>query len=167
VKKWLLGILNSNVTFWFYTKVSTQIRGGFVRFIAQYVSQIPIPNASSKQRKAIEKLVEYILYLMEQPFAHSKDLAYANDRLMITYFEQLLNGMVYELYFPDELHQAERQFIQPFLAEDLSSIDQIRGDKLAELRAIYTRLFDKDHLLRRNLYFLDSLDIIRIIEGKQ
>ena len=58
---WLLGLLNSKAIFWFYTKTSTQIRGGFVRFIAQYVSQIPIPIITTAQKTSISKLVNQIL----------------------------------------------------------------------------------------------------------
>ena len=58
---WLLGLLNSKAIFWFYTKTSTQIRGGFVRFIAQYVSQIPIPSIKPAQKASISKLVNQIL----------------------------------------------------------------------------------------------------------
>jgi hypothetical protein len=60
---WLLGLLNSALIFWVYTKISTQIRGGFVRFIAQYVSQIPISPASAADQTAIAGLVERILAL--------------------------------------------------------------------------------------------------------
>ena len=58
---WLLGLLNSKAVFWFYTKTSTQIRGGFVRFIAQYVSQIPIPNIDPAQKMLLKNLVNEIL----------------------------------------------------------------------------------------------------------
>ena len=58
---WLLGLLNSKAVFWFYTKTSTQIRGGFVRFIAQYVSQIPIPTIKPAQQAPISKIVDRIL----------------------------------------------------------------------------------------------------------
>ena len=58
---WILGLLNSKAVFWFYTKTSTQIRGGFVRFIAQYVSQIPIPSIKPTQKASISKLVNQIL----------------------------------------------------------------------------------------------------------
>ena len=60
-KMWLLGLLNSKTVFWFYTKTSTQIRGGFVRFIAQYVSQIPIPTIQSVQKVLIGEIVNQIL----------------------------------------------------------------------------------------------------------
>ncbi len=58
---WLLGLLNSKAVFWFYTKTSTQIRGGFVRFIAQYVSQIPIPTIKTAQKTSISEMVNQIL----------------------------------------------------------------------------------------------------------
>ena len=58
---WLLGLLNSKAVFWFYTKTSTQIRGGFVRFIAQYVSQIPIPTIQPAQKALIGEIVNQIL----------------------------------------------------------------------------------------------------------
>ena len=58
---WILGLLNSKAVFWFYTKTSTQIRGGFVRFIAQYVSQIPIPSIKPAQKALISKIVNQIL----------------------------------------------------------------------------------------------------------
>ena len=58
---WLLALLNSKAVFWFYTKTSTQIRGGFVRFIAQYVSQIPIPTIKPAQKVLIGEIVNQIL----------------------------------------------------------------------------------------------------------
>lgn len=82
---WLLGLLNSSTVFWFYTKISTQIRGGFVRFIAQYVSQIPIPE--SGQTAIIETLVKQILN------AKSKD-----PEADISDLEHQINQLVYQLY---------------------------------------------------------------------
>lgn len=38
--------------FWYYTKVSTQIRGGFVRFFTQYVEQLPVPDGKERDEIA-------------------------------------------------------------------------------------------------------------------
>ncbi|VAW35021.1 Putative type IIS restriction /modification enzyme, N-terminal half [hydrothermal vent metagenome] len=84
-KMWLLGILNSKITFWFYTKISTQIRGGFVRFIAQYVSQIPIPAPSSPN--LIEPLVTRILAAKK-----------ANPAANVAALEAEIDQLVYQLY---------------------------------------------------------------------
>ena len=82
---WLLGLLNSKVIFWFYTKTSTQIRGGFVRFIAQYVSQIPIPTNTNP--KPIETLVDQILA--------AKCAKPAAD---VSAMEREIDRLVYDLY---------------------------------------------------------------------
>ncbi len=57
----LLGVLNSPVVHFFYSKISSTVRGGYFRFIATYMSQIPIPNANSEQRETMESLVRQLL----------------------------------------------------------------------------------------------------------
>ncbi len=58
---YLLGVLNSEAVNEFYIEVSSQVRGGYLRFKYQYVAQIPIPYAPKAERKAIEKLVQKCL----------------------------------------------------------------------------------------------------------
>lgn len=58
---YLLGILNSKPVLDFYLEISAQIRGGYLRYKRQYVTQIPIPKASPKDKKKIEKLVQKCL----------------------------------------------------------------------------------------------------------
>ena len=84
---WLLGLLNSKAVFWFYTKTSTQIRGGFVRFIAQYVSQIPIPSIKPAQKASISKLVNQILASKR-----------ANPDADVSDLEKRIDQIVYLLY---------------------------------------------------------------------
>lgn len=57
----LLGVINSSCVENFYIEVSSQIRGGYLRFFRQYVEKIPIPNASITEREAISKLVQKCL----------------------------------------------------------------------------------------------------------
>ena len=85
---------------------------------------------------------------------------------MVAYFEQLINALVFELIFPDELHKADKYFFKPLAEERLPLLDEIKGDKIAKLRSIFERLFDKEHVVRKNGFFLDTLESVRIIEGK-
>jgi len=62
--------LNSSLIWWFYLNISSIIRGGFVRFIAQYMEQLPIPNASTKERTPITQRVKTILADPESPDVH-------------------------------------------------------------------------------------------------
>lgn len=86
-EKWLIGLLNSSPVWWFYNQISNKIRGGFVRFIAQYVEQIPIPAATEEQQSEIESLVDQIL-----------DAKRANPEADISDLETKVDEMVTELY---------------------------------------------------------------------
>jgi len=57
----LLGVLNSKCVLDFYLEISAQIRGGYLRYKRQYVTQIPIPQAQTKEIEIIEKLVQKCL----------------------------------------------------------------------------------------------------------
>ncbi len=85
---WLLGLLNSKTVFWFYTKTSTQIRGGFVRFIAQYVSQIPIPSIKPAQKASITNIVNQILAAKRaDPDADVSELENEIDQIVYSLYD--------------------------------------------------------------------------------
>ena len=163
---WLLGVLNTRAVSWFYARTAPQVRGPFLKFVPRYVSQIPIPDMESEQRTLIHKIVEYILYLKKQPTVNSRDLKYARDSMMLGYFERIIDGMVYESYLPDELHKGRKHFFQPLLNEQLPPLEEIRGDKMSALRDIFERLYEKTHPVAVDLFFLSSVQSIRIIESK-
>ncbi|UIE36932.1 TaqI-like C-terminal specificity domain-containing protein [Leptodesmis sichuanensis] len=159
--EFILGILNSKVMWWFIQQTAASKQGGFYEFKPMYVTQISIPPASERDKGTIETLVSYILHLTTQ------SLHDPSDKLMLDYFEQLINALVYELYLPADLHAHNLSFAPLLQAEALPAIDDIPGDKLAALRAIFQRLYATDHPLRRHLFLLDTIPTIRIIEGKE
>ena len=163
---WILGVLNTRAVSWFYARTAPQIRGQFLKFTSQYVSQIPIPDMEPEQRALIHKIVEYILFLMKQPTINSKDLKYASDRVMVGYYGNILNGLTYELFLPDELHRGDKYFFQPLFDEKLPQLDKIQGDKISSLRDMFEHLYEKTHPVAVYLFFMSSVKPIRIIEGR-
>lgn len=83
-EKWLVGLLNSQLLFWYYANLSNQIRGGYVRYFTQYVEQIPIPKNNNP---AIEAKVNQILAAKS-----------ADPTADTTALEREIDQMVYELY---------------------------------------------------------------------
>ena len=163
---WLLGVLNTKAVSWFYARTAPQIRGEFLKFSPRHVSEIPIPDMESEQRTLIHKIVEYILYLKKQPTTDGSDLANSSDFVMVGYFGQILDALVYELYLPDDLHRNDKYLFQPLLDENLPPLEDIHANKMVFLRELFEYLFDRNHPVRRNHFFLDSVKSIRIIEGK-
>ncbi len=163
---WLCGLLNSRVVEWFYSQVSNQLTIDYLRARSGYMQQIPVPDLTSTQKALIGKFVDYLIYLQQQPTTNSSNLAYARDAVMLGYFERIIDGMVYELYLPDELHKSRKHLFQPLLNEQLPPLEEIQGDKMSACRDIFERLYEKTHPVAVNLFFLDSVKPIRIIESK-
>ena len=110
---WLCGLLNSRTVEWFYSQVSNQLTIDYLRARSGYIQQIPIPDLTSTQKTLIAKLVDYLIYLQQQPTINSKDLKHARDRIMLGYFERVIDGLVYEAYLPEDLHKGDKHFFQP------------------------------------------------------
>jgi adenine-specific DNA-methyltransferase len=158
---WLLAILNSTTVWYFYLQISNSIRGGFVRYFRQYVEQIPIPDCSAPQKRVLSTLVEYVSCIYNQRENRQA------GALMVGYFEQLLNGLVYELFFPEELHAQKLtlfRFVEEAKLPSLESIPQEqRMERLAE---VFDRLYDNRHPVRGALHSLRNLETVRIIQGE-
>ncbi|MBD3808868.1 MAG: hypothetical protein IE880_09190 [Epsilonproteobacteria bacterium] len=74
--------------------------------------------------------------------------------------------MVYELYFADELHKGNKYFIEPLQKESLVDMQKMEN-KLEDIRAIFEKLNDNNHIIKKNMYSIDSVEVVRIIEGKE
>ena len=165
-EKWLCGLLNTLPVEWFYSQASKQLDGGKLEARSDYIKQIPIPDIDATQKDLVRKLVDYLIYLQQQPTTNSKDLAHARDFMMLAYFEWIVKGLVYEFYMPDLLQGADRDIFKHLMAEELPEVDEIQGDRMSVFRSLYEHLHHREHPVRVNTFFQDSLRPIRIIEDK-
>jgi adenine-specific DNA-methyltransferase len=173
-----LAITNSQVSGWITRQTFASKQGGFYEFKPMYVSTIPIPPATPDQQRWCERLVEALIWLhgepgdgaARRPKSGGRDLAVlpmhdVKHGLMVAFFEQWLNGLVYELFFHDELHARnltlfnETARLNP---PDLAKVPEFR--KLAALREIFDKAHDSNATLRNMLFDLRSLDVVRVIE---
>lgn len=99
--KYLVGVLNSKVIDFLYRRTSSEIRGGYLRFIRQYLVELPIPVPSNAREVAlkakIEAAVVELLGLGERAAAASgADRERQLDRA--AHLEGQIDGWVEELY---------------------------------------------------------------------
>jgi hypothetical protein len=97
-QEWLLGILNSRVTRFFIKNISPSMRGGFHRFKAIYMRQIPCPVASPEKQKAVQRLVDRILAAKQR-----------DAEADVSALERQIDQLVYGLYglTPQEIQIVE------------------------------------------------------------
>ena len=102
--KYLLGILNSMLITYFYRNLSSTYRGGYLRFIYQYLVQIPIRTINCSGLKEKE-LHDSIVALVDQMLSLHKQLASAktaHDKTVIQRqidaTDRQIDQLVYKLY---------------------------------------------------------------------
>ncbi|PTX14944.1 Eco57I restriction-modification methylase [Pontibacter mucosus] len=62
---YLLSLLNSRLLLFYFESISSQIRGGFLRWKRQYMVQLPIATPDEETRASITQLVEQILSIKQ------------------------------------------------------------------------------------------------------
>jgi hypothetical protein len=95
--KYLLALLNSKLVHYYFSKISSSIRGGYLRFKRQYLETIPIVEAEEFKRIIIQ-YVEMMLHLHKD--LDNIKLATQKDQLAskISHYDKKLDDLVYQLY---------------------------------------------------------------------
>jgi hypothetical protein len=164
--KTLGALLNSQVLRWFFPHVSAPFRGGFRSANRQFLEQVPICEATPSQEARIDQLVDLLLWL-NRHFADHPAAQTTRDPLMVAYWERVLNGLVYELYFPEKLNAAGLRLFDLVAQANLPDVTALpEAERLKRLRRLFETLHDGAHPLKIALDKLQTLDIVRIIEGK-
>jgi adenine-specific DNA-methyltransferase len=138
--RYVLAVLNSSISWWITQQTFSGKQGGFFEFKPMYVSAIPIPNISNDQRYVFGVLVDTAIQGVSRPE-----------------FERLLNGLVYELFFPEDLHAKNIRLF------DACAAAGIRDGMVAHAKA--TEIFHPRHPIYGQLFELQTLEVVRLIEG--
>lgn len=139
-EKWLTALLNSTVIEWFYDQISTRMQGGYLRAFTDKMQTLPIPPCNSKQRKIIETCIDTVRFGVRAPD-----------------YERLLNGPVYELFFPEDLH-----------AQNIRLFDACGGAGISAGMNAKTMaaFFAPGHPVEAQLRSLQTLAVVRLIENQ-
>lgn len=150
--KVLMALLNSRLCWWFLTNTGTTLANGYFRFKPDYINPFPVPGEIPfETENAIITLVDYILVLKSS--THN-DNTIKND-VVIRQFEEVIDAMIFELYFPEEFKQVgiviaelvSRDFILEHPVESMPNLDLIT--------ASFHKLRDLDNEIRNSLKIIN------------
>lgn len=148
--RYVLGILNSSLSWWITRQTFSGKQGGFYEFKPMYVSNFPIPSGINTQKALMSSVVDAVLGTRDQRY------------------EQLINGLVFELFFPEELHAANIRLFDACEKAGVGKLADSQGDTLAKAaEKLAATLFATDHPIYAMLFDLQALEVVRIIEGKE
>ena len=166
ISRVLLAVINSQCVRFYWTNRFRDDRKTFPKIKGEYLKLIPIPETSQSETDLVAAVVN-VLTTATHHFAKHPEAQSTRDPLMLAYWERVLNGLVYELYFRQEVNGAGLRFFDLITQAKLLDLhDAPKPERLPRLRQLFEALYDGVHPLRIALDKLQTLDTVRIIEGK-
>jgi len=143
---YILALLNSEVVNVWYKNIFSS--GLHIKL--NEIKEIPVASISSKYSKNVDCIVEYLLLL--------------NNSISLDYFEAIVNGIIYEVYFPSEIKSAGKEILKHLGGLKPITDEMSEEEKLAIIQSEFERLYDPNHPVRNNIETLDSIEEVRIIK---
>jgi len=145
--KYLLGVLNSSLVNFFIKQTSTN-----TNITAKVLNSIPIIIPSAKMKEAIIRIVDYILIIKSL----SSDVIidqYVDNDVIARQFENIIDALVYELYFSNDFIQANISFIDSVL-RDFQIISANTENVVHIIQDTFTKFRSIDNDIRNNLKYM-------------
>ena len=163
--KYLTGLLNSKlIEFWLKNKGKMQ--GANYQLDKEPLQQIPIAVPAVNIQKMIATLVDYIIMIFSTKDSLSE---LVSNETIASFFEKIIDGCVYELYFEEHMKEQEINIIDSAL-ELIKPITHLSSDKEKAdmILDVFMNIKKTDNSIRNrlDLFTLRSPEILKlIIEG--
>ncbi len=146
--KYLLALLNSRLIYWYFNLICAESGVGTNRWKKIYVEQLPIPKIPKEQQKPFEILVDYILFAKEQ-----------NMSLEASLFESVIDGMVYDLYFEEEMKRGDC-----FISDEVNKVIIEFNNSIDRIKEMY-KILNTNKTIGRGLIYSRIIPVVEIING--
>jgi adenine-specific DNA-methyltransferase len=150
--KYILTILNSKVSDFYFSQITAKIAGGRMRYTKQYVEQIPIPQIKSEAQIPFEILADYLLYLNDK--SKTQLFTHTDNTRIASHIEEVLNMMVNELYFKEHMKEAGIDVLQFINPESISNL-KTDTEKEKVIKDFYLWLQTPNNLVRQRINIVD------------
>lgn len=152
--KYILAVLNSKVADYFIRKLGVTRNGGYFEYKPMFVEKLPVPQIPKEQQKPFETMVDFILFAKEKGFDAEADI-----------FEQVVDNMVYDLYFADSMKNADC-YITDRIIEMIEPFDENESDdSKTEYIKLLAQAFKKDKTVQRCIIYSRIVKEVKTITG--
>lgn len=159
--KYLTAVLNSKAGLYQLFKTSPQTGTGDQIISVQALEPLLVHYPSDEVESKFNLMVDYILFIKKQ-----KDpiLEKVSNETISRIFEEIVDQMVYELYFKDHMKEQKIDVMQFINFEDITKLSSER-DRVNLIQKYYYEFNQKNNELRNRLLlsFTRSPDIIKRI----
>ena len=158
--KYILSVLNSKLMQFYFSFSGIMTAGGAYTLKHETIKEMPVKELKEEEQIPFISLTEMILFLANNS---NEVIADTQNKIVLDYFEQVLNGCVYELYFPDEMKKAGVEILE-LVAKDLESVKKLSNEKA--IAKLYEQWQESKNEIRNRLLLMATRcpETIGIIE---
>lgn len=158
--KFILSILNSNVLKYYYRQTTSEGGKVFAQVKIEILRQMPIKITEKLKQTSFVILVDYLLHLYNKE--NPAILSHTDNTRIASHIEDILNMMVYELYFEEHMKEVDLdvlQFVTPII-ENLQNLPIER-----QIKELYEWYQKPENAVRQRMMLIDtrSPDILAVI----
>ena len=154
--KYLTACLNSKLLTIVFRKfyAGGDLRGDTFRYKKEFLNHLPVPDISKELQLPFEIFIDYIQFLYE---VDKNDLG--------IYFEKMIDAMVYELYFSEEIKKVKGEVL--CYLNDLPVMKKGWSTKKKSeiIETVYEELSNEKHPISIAIERQKKVKEVRIIEG--
>jgi len=152
--RFLLGLLNSKVAFFYLDTLVSKMRGGYFSMSKIYVEQLPLPQIPPREQAPYERLVDCILFAKEHGMNQEAST-----------LEWVVDVMVYGLYFEAEMKK-DHCYINDRIAEVIKPFTPNDTDEFkSEYIKTFVKFCNKDEVVYHGLVHSRNVKPVKIISG--
>ncbi|MCK6614644.1 MAG: N-6 DNA methylase [Ignavibacteriaceae bacterium] len=149
--KFILAVLNSRLMNWFYQKMVAETNRTFAEVKIVNLKKLPI--RITKKENYYASVVDYIAFQKK-------------TELDTSFFERLIDAMIYELYLPEEVRAGNAEVLRHLI--NLPELKEGLDEKnIKTIEKVYKEFSDHGHPISKALQNLENIEEVRIIEGKK
>ena len=159
--KYVLSILNSKlISFWFVHKFGKMQRGIFPQFKINELEIFPIKNIAQKNQIKFSIFSDFLMYLYQQN--SNNILLHTENSRIASHIEDILNMMVYELYFEEHMKEVDLDVLQ-FVTPIIENLQQLPIEQ--QIKELYEWYQKPENAVRQRMMLIDtrSPDILAVI----
>ena len=151
---------------WYLDKVSSSTGQGTNQWSKIFVEQLPIPEPPNKNIQIkFETLADYLIFLNEE--IKPPVNPYTDNASIAAVFEDVVNIMVYELYFEEHMKHEEIDVLQLVKKKTFPALGKDEKANAEIIGKVYKWLQEQENPIRNRVILsnIRSKDIIRRINS--
>lgn len=151
--KYLCCFFNSDLFNGVFQDNFPELQGGTREMRKIFMEKIPIKRIGKNEEKIFDLILSYLITIKK----------IKGENILLSYFQEINNGLFFELYFPEEIKSAGKEILRHL--EDLKPIsdDMSEEKKLAIIQGEFERLYH-NHPVRKAIETMDSVEEVRIVK---